>query len=340
MKAPWSKDNEQKLFRALSGPNNSIKSRYDAEKFLFNQSTAKKSSERYISWMIALSILSSESDKVYTNLLQLVSNYEMLLDSKLNDRLNDPLSALSDDTKHQIQNDLNRTIKFFNELATSSNLPNTKKSGAVLRASRILALLQLSDNSFRYLQGYERYVFVCYLISVLFTTENDLPDIVAEASAYYLSSKMIELSGAAQILSNSSLLEQHFHKLDEKLVNINASLMNHLTFSQQSSINFALRWELLLFAEEHNYHGLVLIWDRIIAHRQMIHQYIESLILAHFAQLPETRLNNVQHFKEWNIKQLLDDAEKYASQYSYFHWSKALMVAITVGAVSLVKLIH
>ena len=66
----------------------------------------------------------------------------------------------------------------------------------------------------------------------------------------------------------------------------------------------------MLFAEEHNFEGLMFIWDQIIAHHTCAPSYIEALCVAHFKQAPSESLSDLQHFKKWDYKKLLVDADK------------------------------
>ncbi|EAY13645.1 hypothetical protein TVAG_387860 [Trichomonas vaginalis G3] len=335
-----SKLDDQRLNEAVYGANNSIKSRLDAEKFLLQDDTFWKFTDRFISWMVCLNILPSDSFKWGNHLLQLISKYESYVNSELFENPDAPLLALPGKAEAQIHTDLTRTVKFFSDLANSSQLPSDKQNYTLFRASRILTIMTLTEPSFQYIQGCERYVYICYLISLLFTTQNQLPDIFAEATAYYLAVKMIEMSGIAKLLSSSKFLEEHFKLLDAKFAQINSELMEHLTFANQSSINFALRWQILFFAEEHDYSGIVSIWDRIISHRQSVNQYIEALCLAHFNQLPDLQLKQVQHYRNWNVKQILEDAEKFINPEVNYGWGTAFMVCLTVGVLSLMRIMN
>lgn len=331
---------DHRLLQSIYGAKNKIRGIIDADTFLLQDNTSNQYTERFLSWMAALNILAEDFNKWGAHILDLVNDYETNINSELSENLDYPLLALSHNVETQIHNDLHRTVRFFNDLALTANLPNSKTDGALFCASRILTIMHLTQPNFQYIQGCERYVYISYLIALLFTTENDLPDIIAEASAYYLSSKLIELSGITNYLKDSQFLENHFHELDQKLLTINSNLMNNLTLGDQTSIHFALRWEILLFAEEHNYQGIVAIWDRILAHRQVVRQYVQSLCLAHFAQLPNLKLGRVQRYKNWDLKQIIADAEKYNNPESNFHWGKAMMVFLTVGAVSLVRFMN
>lgn len=330
----------KKIHSVICSSKNGISTRKDAENFLLTEKNSKNYTDRYISWMLMLNILNPSKDSWADYICQLCSKYESFLNSKLVENPSDPLLALSDEQESQIQNDLRRTIRFFNDLAKSANLPYIKQNGVLFRVARVLTMMNLTESKFTYIQGCERYVYICYLISILFTTENDLPDMIAEASAYYLATKMIELSGISHYLSDPTRLENHFRELDQKMYQINPNLMNYLSKQMQTSIHFALRWEILLFAEEHDYAGIITLWDRIICHKTAMQQYIEALCLAHFAQVPICKLGQLQHYKNWNMQKLIADADKFMDpNTNLFGWGKAAMLFLAVGVVTAAKYI-
>lgn len=334
------KPDVNQLNKIIFGPKNSIRSRNDAEKFLLTDKNSGQYTNRFISWMVALNILQSDIQKWAKYICQLCSKYESFMNSEMG---SDPLLSLTNDQETQIQNDLRRAVRFFNDLAKSAKLPYSKQNGAIFCAARILTMINLTEPKYQYIQGCERYVFICYLVCLLFTVEHNLPNIIAESCAYYLATKMIELSGISHYLSDPSKLEKHFNELDQKLLAANPALMQKFMRTMQTSIHFALRWEILLFAEEHDYPGIISIWDRVIVHKENLHKYVEALCLAHFAQAPDCKLNQLQHYKGWDMDRLLSDADRFLEperQQNYSTWKKASLLLLAAGAVSLVKLFH
>ena len=120
----------------------------------------------------------------------------------------------------------------------------------------------------------------------------------------------MQISNISHYLDDPNSISAHFEGLDARMMEANPSVMQAFASSNQSSVHFALRWEIMLFADEHNFEGLMLIWDNIIAHHTCASSYIEALCIAHFKQAPSESLSDLQHFKKWDYKKLLLDADK------------------------------
>ena len=118
----------------------------------------------------------------------------------------------------------------------------------------------------------------------------------------------MDISNITHYLSNPTKIDKHFKELDKKFMQINGDLMRKYAAKEQTSVYFALRWEILMFADEHNFNGLTLIWDQIIARKKYYPVYLQALCCAHFAQAPNGELNSLQHFRDWDYKKLLTDA--------------------------------
>ena len=271
-------------------------------------SLKKNQSKRFLSWMLSFNLLPDDNTKWASSCYQYWLDYNSMIRTYFDTQTENPLNKLPQNTRFVLSSDLSRTINFFNILANSIQLNNTETQTAYFHVSRIFTLILLSDPSFTYTQGCDRYVYAIYLLSLLFVIQYSLPITFAEASTFFLAQKMMQLSNITHYLMNPSQIAKHFEDLDKKLYQINYTAMKNYSMRGQSSVHFALRWEILMFAEEHYFNGLTLIWDQIIARKEFFSSYIEALCIAHFAQVPEGQLDKLQRFKAWDYKQLLTDA--------------------------------
>jgi hypothetical protein len=136
------------------------------------------------------------------------------------------------------------------------------------------------------------------------------------------------------------MTEKHFNEMDEKLMVLVPGLMIPLRRAGQGSIHFALRWELLLFADEHTIKSLMLVWDHILIHLAHFREYLEGLCLAHVRQVPppgphEIVVEKLQTFRDWDVRKLLIDAEVLAGR-PVHSFSKMFFFAVAILLVVLI----
>jgi hypothetical protein len=82
--------------------------------------------------------------------------------------------------------------------------------------------------------------------------------------------------------------------------------------------HFALRWVIVLFADEHNLQDTWLLWDAIVAHRANASAFIRQLSVAHLLQVPlgkyEQVIEDIQNNREWNVPELIRVAQEKLAQ--------------------------
>jgi hypothetical protein len=90
--------------------------------------------------------------------------------------------------------------------------------------------------------------------------------------------------------------------------------MIQLKRAGHGSIHFALRWELLLFADEYQAHPMLLLWDQILVRRKEFETFLYALCVAHASQVPpaepdEIAIRKVQNWKDWDVMKIVEDAD-------------------------------
>ena len=286
-----------------------VGNRKKALSYLLKGSLKKSNIKRFLAWMLCLDILPDNKAQWAGECFNIWIQYKSKMINYLGSDNEDPLSQLPQNEAYLVSSDLSRTASFFNKLAASINLNSQETESAFFHTSRVFSLMILSDPTFSYTQGCDRYVYTVYLLSILFAKHFDLPLSFAEAATFVIATKLMELSNITHYLKNPQKIESHFQELDKKFMQINGNLMQQYASRGQSSVFFALRWEILMFADEHDFNGLTLIWDQIISRKKYYPAYIEALCCAHFAQAPEGQINALQHFRQWDYKKLLTDAD-------------------------------
>jgi hypothetical protein len=227
----------------------------------------------------------------------------------------DPLASLeSERESHTISSDVFRGMPWFSDHASRLNLTPFLTADAESRVVRILALMSLTFSQLSYTQSYDRYVFVNFLLCLTFCSESSLPPAFAEAMCFHLARRWINLVQVSSLVENATATELHFVELDDQLKLFAPGIMIPLRQSGQSSIHFAFRWQLLLFADEHSIKPLLLIWDQILLHQMNFKRYMSVLCLAHVRQIPpllpqEIPIEKLQTFRDWDVRRILSDAE-------------------------------
>ena len=287
----------------------------DVDAFLSRMDVQKSNSSRFICWLISFGLLPPNDAKWATGLYSLYQRYRSILQDRLPDPLH-PLSAVRDKTSDVIACDIERGLAWFYGLAGELQLSEFYTRDAELRVTRVLSLLSLSVPEFSYCQGYDRYAFVNYLLALDFCSQCGLPVQFAEALSFPLVNEFIKMTRISHYLENPTETEAHFDDMDRAMADVCPEKMMMLREMQHGSIHFALRWELLLFADEYNARPLLLLWDQVLHVKDRYRDMLFALCIAHLKQVPlagtdEIMVEKIQQFKGWNLPRIIADAHQY-----------------------------
>ncbi|OHT03224.1 hypothetical protein TRFO_29479 [Tritrichomonas foetus] len=136
----------------------------------------------------------------------------------------------------------------------------------LFRINRIFTILILSDNDYEYSQGEERFAYASFLLASQFATIFSLPKLFVESLTFSLTKKFVELSMIGDLVAGGEKSIDNFARLDAKIAHYFPKVAEELHKYGNASQHFAMRWEMLLFADEHEIMSLFLIWDHIIFH--------------------------------------------------------------------------
>ena len=275
----------------------------------------KKSNEyRFVAWLMALDILPKR--RTGQAAADSYKSYMDIWHSRFDAHDGDPVLLLPPDEGKVVRADIDRSINWFMEMASCVGLSGSELSDAEQRVSELLTIISLEDGELTYTQGFDRFAFMAYLISLNFAVANGLPSMVAEAFGCYLASALIKLSDFPCILADGRQNVNQIRDLDLLIEQYFPEVMESLRAAGNSSIHFALRWEILMFADEHFLDGLFLIWDQLILHRKKdeYRKYMTCLCLAHVSQVqvvPNMLMVGVfQTYKTWDVPAVIDMANK------------------------------
>jgi hypothetical protein len=215
-----------------------------------------------------------------------------------------------------VQCDLDRSVIWFKGLAKEAALPDDRLKGAYQAAEHILTRLSAPDSP--YFQGFDRFVWISYIVSLQFADAQNQPNSTAEALAFHLSRRLIECSGITRYAQCDESVLNEFRELDQYVESNLSEIHKQLSHFQHRSIFYALRWKLLWFCDEHSLHCILLLWDSIIAHLGELGRHLFDLSVAHLAQIPVDRddqkliLERIQQHREWDIERIFTDAQNVA----------------------------
>lgn len=287
----------------------------DTKVFLSSTEFNKNNSTRFICWLISFNIISPNYEKWSDQLFNLYTKYDKMMKLFIKDP-NNPLSDVPSKSATVIESDVVRGVRWFQSLAADLQLSEYYTSDVELRTIRMFAILTHESLSYSYTQGHDRYMFVNLLLALDFSAHSGLTCDFAEAIAFYLAREFISMTAISKYLDNVTETEDHFLHMDEEFTKVAPEIMHQLAIVGQSSIHFALRWELLLFADEYDIKRLLFLWDQILNEKKIYRKFLFALCVAHIQQIPpalpgEVMVEKIQTFRNWNVQKILFDANNY-----------------------------
>ncbi|EAX93242.1 hypothetical protein TVAG_156060 [Trichomonas vaginalis G3] len=316
------------VIRALSEYQGVIYDKEDAQRFLSLKNLAKDNSLRLISWLLIFDKISTEENRA-KELYTIFKRYTDELSKHFQTNLTNPLESINDaKISRVIKVDIDRSIGMFKRLTEQLNLNSDVIKNAHLHAVRILTLLMLSYNDMSYVQGYDRYVLVVYALTLLFTSTHGLPSEFAEALTFQLAQEFIRLSNLTGLLKDVPDSQNYFQKMDQCIKVMYPKLTKSLEGSELGSIHYALRWELLMFADEYSASKLFLLWDEIILNKANYNEFIFYLCISHAMQIPlgypgEILMEKIQTYKNWDVIKAIDTTHSLMKKQNKNNFSKA-----------------
>jgi hypothetical protein len=173
--------------------------------------------------------------------------------------------------------------------------------------------------SMSYVQCYDRYVFLSYLLATSVCAGQRLPTDVAEAAAFFLTRRLLELADIQRQL-DADLSSADAEALDAKYRWALPQTMAILQGDQCGALNFSRRWKIVWFADEHEMVDTWIIWDAIIAKSDSVAEFIDDLCVAHLSQVRPPKkekgkmqphfLEVISQYKAWKPHEIVNYAVK------------------------------
>ena len=296
--------------RAVTKLGLSIHTKRDALNLLSTVSLTKNNLDRLCAWLLALDVVPEITPRA---LSRLCTSYTELQE-KLLKNTEQPLDDVPKRERRVIKADIERSRHWFHTIAKELKIPSSMTQNGVFHAYRILSLLSLSDKYCEYTQGYDRYLYVTYSLGLIFARKAGLADTFAEAMSYHLSLKIIKLTKVADVLDDIKSSQPLFEKLD-KLVSKNSPLVAEMLEEMgHGSFHYAMKWRILLFADDHKIDEVLLLWDMIFMRKSELEAYSPYLALGHVMQVPpdEDRImvEQLQKWCKWDCPALVTYANR------------------------------
>lgn len=293
------------IAKSLSSLQFKVNSKADAIEFLKSNDVNKSNVERFLAWMIHFDAIPEDSSLWPQTFYQLIIAYKGRLDFYSQ-------SCLDEKATTAIVNDVKRALTWFNVLATMFGFDSSIVSCDCI--TRVICFLMRETPQYNYLQGYDRYAIISYLVSLSFCEKLQIGNIATEAFAISLLRHIIQFSDTSQYLTTDASIQLYYSELELVLKQKNEKIMLALSKANITSLDFASPWVGVLFADIHKPFQLVLLWDHLIYHHNEFQPFFAQVVSAHLNQVPFNEdpyimLGNIQNYKNWDIQKILEESE-------------------------------
>jgi hypothetical protein len=296
--------------------------------FLDRPDPAKDQLTRFIAWLFTFGLVPLNSEGIFAAFCEFRDDYERLKALHLTDGVPSTTPALN----RLVRGDVERTVTWFVKLAPQLGIPERLYPQAEAITHRVLIFIGNSSPRYTYVQGYDRFVFLSYLVTLNFFANCGEHVEFVEPLTFQLTKRFLALGDIIDLLGNFQELHRHFGQLDADIRIMYPALWERLVRIGYSTLHFALRWEILMFADEHSVTDLFLLWDKLVAHRNHYPQYMRAMCLAHLGQVPAdegvSSIQTFQTFQNWDTVALLNEVDRLVDDGS---WTTGQTIAIGVS---------
>jgi hypothetical protein len=317
--------------------NGSIFCRSHAKAFLRELEPRKDNTERLFSWLLFFRIVPYGPAAIASAVAALHTQYQHDISQWFRE-IDRPLADTPPAIAGAIAKDVPRTIGWFRRLA-AERCPLPPDAVTSMHAHRILcALYRLDREQFSYVQGFDRFVFICYMLALIFTAAAALPADVAEAIAFRLTAEVLKLLQVGDIIGQRKM--HVFNRIDELVRRRAPAIAAEIDRNGSMSFIYGLKWHILLFADEHPFDGILNIWDAAIVRSKRIDEFVVAVAVEHVAQVKWRKddqiVDAIQHFTAWDEGKLLrDSTEAYESRLVQGVGSPVVATVFAVGIVAI-----
>ena len=304
------------LSTSIESIHNSLPNRDACIKFLNIIKYCKDPGMRLFSWM---KILHGDDFEINEDKVRkMYKSYQ----GYLNDVGDDPLSKVDKKEGFVIKADVDRSLSHYKMLGAEIGLTEDDMSEGCDAAAKILVILSLKYG-LKYIQGYDRYVYLVYLLSLSYTTQINEERSLAEMFTVEICQKFLKIVNFKKFLDRPDDLEKYFDNCDkrikEELPKKNKCSYEVIQKNNCKSILFGVKWRLLLFSDENDAKGTFLVFDSFISHsgnEKEFEKHFEDLFIGHLKEININSSNNIyetiqqKRFLGKNILKTLQNTKK------------------------------
>jgi hypothetical protein len=283
-----------------------------AVQYLETFDPSKPVANRVVAWLLQFGLLAQDRPHEWPAALsELVVSYDSLRSQYCPDYTQDQLNAA---TESIVSRDLERSTVMLSETFNNLGVDTSLFADPVLRGTRVFLLISKVSPKLKWAQGYDRFLSISAAVSSAFCEALGLSADVSEAICYAISSRLIgHVSFADEVLGGSREIFDEVAKAMKRRA--------PATFSGLASQNlepkvYALRWVLILFADQHPARSLLVIWDFILLHLDRKQECLCALVVAHLNQVElgtssfET-VRRIQGKTDFRIGHLIKDTVRF-----------------------------
>lgn len=287
----------------------------DVHKLMLSTNLEKPVSSRFIAWLINLKVVPVRRQEWGKSIYEKVDKYYQHCRHYFSKKPKDPLATINFDIEEALRADMEKSNVWFKDIMKQIDIPAKYLDDPFLRVSRIYSVLSNEMRDFSYTQGLDKIGYVCLAFTSKFAHLGKLSADFAEAVAYYLTGQILSIIPARHLINNHQALVEYFEEEDQVLRTVSPDHFEALQKHKSSSLYYGLRFEMCLFANQHNILEIFLLWDQIIARFEQLTEFVQCLSIAHVMQiqLPPTYQNIAEEFasyKRWDTQKIIIDATK------------------------------
>jgi predicted PolB exonuclease-like 3'-5' exonuclease len=312
MEAP-TEEQKNDIIDSINTLDTDVRNIDDAKEFLLKIDLEKDSISRLFAYLMTLGIIKGQEGHIGEEIEDLIENYAKQTNELLGNNFETPLKAINKNNAAVIKTDIKRSLFWFENSCELLKIDKFYQKNVKEVVHRMLAMLELYNKKLTYIQGFDRFAFLSYCLSLSLIIKASIPVRYAEAVAFFLSEKLIILANSATILDDP--LNYHvFGKIDERLKTIAPETTKVLEKTNEFAFQYAMRWRLILFCDEHNAKATLLLWDNFVLHREKVDEFFIAAACAHVKQVPVddclSMVERIQGFRKWDDEMLVKSARE------------------------------
>ena len=272
--------------------------------FLQELDERKDNYNRTLAWLHSFKLISIND--ISSSVFSLFNKYQNIL--SMPGISNDPFQHLIDSDKYLIQADTDRSSYWFYKLMDQIGFNSESNVDKINNVKRILSIIKILTGV--YLQGYERYACISFLLAYEFASSIDEDEHFAEAIGFFICDSFLKIVNINRLVTDVNLTKAIFEKMDKRIKKIHPVEYEAMYKMNVTSIYYGLKWQLLTFADEYpSFFDILLLWDQIIVHKDIYDEYIFELCITHVKQIKfdsdSLYIETIQNKRDWNVKEVI-----------------------------------